>query len=101
MNKNIEDTTLINIIKYPILTDKTTQMIEENKYHFAVETKAKKTEIKQAIEKIFNVKVEKINTLVIKPRKKRIGKKVGYKNKYKKAIIKLYDQYQINLFLDN
>nr|YP_009732092.1 50S ribosomal protein L23 [Gracilaria edulis]QHS70586.1 50S ribosomal protein L23 [Gracilaria edulis]UAD85635.1 ribosomal protein L23 [Gracilaria edulis] len=101
MKKNIKDTTLVDIIKYPILTDKTTQMIEENKYHFAVKAKAKKTEIKQAIERIFNVKVEKINTLVIKPRKKRVGRQVGYKNKYKKAIIKLCSQYQINLFLDN
>nr|YP_010199026.1 ribosomal protein L23 [Hydropuntia urvillei]UAD88475.1 ribosomal protein L23 [Hydropuntia urvillei] len=99
--KFIKEKNLLDIIKYPILTDKTTQMIEENKYHFAVRNKANKIDIKQAIEKLFNVKVKKINTLNVKPKKKRIGKKIGYKKKYKKAIIKLYNQYRINLFLND
>nr|YP_009509318.1 ribosomal protein L23 [Gracilaria vermiculophylla]AXI96968.1 ribosomal protein L23 [Gracilaria vermiculophylla]QXU75173.1 ribosomal protein L23 [Gracilaria vermiculophylla]WDZ68022.1 ribosomal protein L23 [Gracilaria vermiculophylla] len=101
MNNNIEELTLIDIIKYPILTDKTTQMIEDNKYYFAVEVKAKKSKIKQAIEELFKVKVKKINTLRIKPKKKRIGKYIGYKKIYKKAIIKLHNEYKIDLFVDN
>nr|YP_009510886.1 ribosomal protein L23 [Gracilaria gracilis]AXI96559.1 ribosomal protein L23 [Gracilaria gracilis] len=101
MTNENQELALLDIVKYPILTDKTTQMIENNKYHFAVQVKAKKSDIKQAIEKLFNVKVEKINTLIIKPQKKRIGKYIGYKSKYKKAIVKLDNQYRINLFSEN
>nr|YP_010199230.1 ribosomal protein L23 [Crassiphycus usneoides]UAD88679.1 ribosomal protein L23 [Crassiphycus usneoides] len=101
MNNQIDEKAVTDIVKYPILTDKTTQMLEDNKYSFTVKVKAKKSEIKQAIEKLFDVKVEKINTLIMKPKKKRIGKNIGYKSKYKKAIVKLHNQYQINLFLDN
>nr|YP_063605.1 50S ribosomal protein L23 [Gracilaria tenuistipitata var. liui]Q6B8V5.1 RecName: Full=Large ribosomal subunit protein uL23c; AltName: Full=50S ribosomal protein L23, chloroplastic [Gracilaria tenuistipitata var. liui]AAT79680.1 50S ribosomal protein L23 [Gracilaria tenuistipitata var. liui] len=97
----VKKSALIDIIKYPILTDKTTQMIEENKYSFAVEVKAKKPKIKEAIEQLFDVKVQQINTLIVKPQKKRVGKYIGYKSKYKKAVIKLYDPYKINLFADN
>nr|YP_010199434.1 ribosomal protein L23 [Gracilariopsis tenuifrons]UAD89292.1 ribosomal protein L23 [Gracilariopsis tenuifrons] len=101
MTKKIPQKTLIDIIKYPILTDKTTRMIEENRYCFAVEVKANKLEIKKAIEKLFDVKIQTINTINIKSKKKRVGKYIGYKSKYKKAIIKLYDPYRIELFLDN
>nr|UAD87647.1 ribosomal protein L23 [Gracilaria salicornia] len=101
MSNNKNTLALMNIIKRPILTDKTTKMVEDNKYYFAVEIKTKKSEIKQAVEKLFNVKVEKINTLIIKPQKKRIGKHTGYKSQYKKAIVKLNNKYRINLFSDN
>jgi len=89
---------LLEIIKYPIITDKTTQYLEDNKYCFAVDYKANKTNIKQAIEYIFNVKVTKINTLKMPPKTKRIGRFIGKKNKYKKAIIELNNNYTINLF---
>nr|YP_009510682.1 ribosomal protein L23 [Gracilaria ferox]AXI96355.1 ribosomal protein L23 [Gracilaria ferox] len=101
MTNNQNTLALMDIIKRPILTDKTTLMVEDNKYYFAVAIKAKKSEIKQAIEKLFDVKVESINTLIVKSQKKRIGKHIGYKSKYKKAIVKLNNQYRINLFLDN
>nr|YP_010196402.1 ribosomal protein L23 [Gracilaria cearensis]UAD83799.1 ribosomal protein L23 [Gracilaria cearensis] len=101
MTNNRNTLALMNIIKRPILTDKTTQMVEDNKYYFAVEIKAKKSEIKQAVEKLFDVKVEKINTLIVKSQKKRVGKHIGYKSKYKKAIVKLNNKYRINLFSDN
>nr|YP_009497995.1 ribosomal protein L23 [Gracilaria changii]ART65258.1 ribosomal protein L23 [Gracilaria changii] len=101
MSNNINKKDVTDIIKYPILTDKTTQILEDSRYSFAVEIKAKKLEIKQAIEQLFHVKVKKINTLIIKPKKKRVGKYIGYKNKYKKAIVKLHDRYEINLFLNS
>nr|UAD84207.1 ribosomal protein L23 [Gracilaria changii] len=101
MNNRINTQDITDIIKYPILTDKTTQMLEDKKYSFAVEIKAKKSAIKQAIEQLFDVKVQKINTSIIKPQKKRIGKHIGYKSKYKKAIVKLHNKYEINLFLDS
>lgn len=89
------------LIKYPIVTDKTTQYIEDNKYCFAVDCKANKNHIKKAIENIFNVKVIKVNTLNIKPKNKRIGRFIGKKTHYKKAILTLDSQYTINLFTDN
>nr|YP_009297130.1 ribosomal protein L23 [Ceramium japonicum]AOM66473.1 ribosomal protein L23 [Ceramium japonicum] len=92
---------LIEIIKYPIITDKTTQYLEDNKYCFAVDNKANKTNIKKAIESIFNVKVAKINTLKMPPKIKKIGRFAGKKTNYKKAIIELKNQYSINLFEEN
>ena len=93
--------TLLEIVKYPIITDKTTQYIEDNKYCFAVDCKANKSNIKQAIEYIFNVKVHKVNTLKMPPKTQRIGRFIGNKTNYKKAIIELNNQYTINLFEEN
>ena len=83
MNKKFD------IIYAPIITEKSAVMANENKYAFKVSPKANKTEIKQAIESIFNVKVESINTSNSHPKKKRVGKYTGMTNKYKKAIVKL------------
>ena len=62
---------------------------ENGKYVFLVSPKATKTEIKDAIEKIFKVKVAEISTLNIKPKKKRVGRYTGLTNRSKKAIVKL------------
>jgi len=89
---------LFNIIKYTLITDKTSKNIEDNVYWFAVDKHANKIDIKQAVEYIFDVKVQKINTMHRPYKKKRVGKFTGYLKKYKKAIIKLHDGYKINLF---
>jgi len=78
-----------NIIIAPVITEKSADLANQNKYVFKVDTKANKTEIKQAIEKIFKVKVESVNTMNSHPKKKRVGKYTGYTNKYKKAIVSL------------
>nr|QCI08040.1 ribosomal protein L23 [Plumaria plumosa] len=92
---------LLDLIKQPIITDKTTKSLEENVYCFAVQRKAKKNQIKQAIEYIFNVKVKNINTLNQPVKKKNVGKFQGQLTQYKKAIIKLHSGYTINLFDEN
>ena len=76
-----------DIIKAPIITEKS-QLISANdrKYVFKVDVNANKVEIKQAVEKIFKVKVEKINVINVKPKSKRVGKYSGMTNKYKKEI---------------
>ena len=79
----------LDIILAPIITEKTAGMEPESKYAFKVANSANKTEIKQAIEKKFNVKVEKINISNSHPKKKRVGKYTGMTNKYKKAIVTL------------
>nr|QCI04475.1 ribosomal protein L23 [Antithamnion hubbsii] len=96
LKNNIRE--LLDIIYYPIITDKTTQYLEENKYCFAVSYKASKLKIKQAIEYIFNVKIIKINTLNKPPKKRRVGRFTGITRKYKKAVIELNSKDTINLF---
>ena len=79
----------LDIIIAPVITEKTANMEAEGKYAFKVSTKANKTEIKQAIEKKFNVKVVAVNIVNSHPKKKRVGKYTGMTNKYKKAIVSL------------
>ena len=86
-----------DIIKSPIMTEKSSDLAKQNVITFSVDTKANKTQIKQAIEKIFNVKVESVNTVNVRPRKRRVGKYTGYTNKVKKAIVKLKDGSSIEL----
>lgn len=87
-----------NIIKAPIITEKSSDLAQkENTYVFSVSVKANKTEIKEAIEKLFNVKVESVNTVNVRPRKKRVGKYTGYTNKVKKAYVKLQEGSSIEL----
>lgn len=86
-----------DIIKGPIMTEKSSDLAKQNVITFSVDTKANKTQIKQAIEKIFNVKVESVNTVNVRPRKRRVGKYTGYTSKVKKAIVKLKDGSSIEL----
>ena len=85
------DTKYLEIIKAPLITEKSANDKEKNKYTFLVSEKASKTEIKEAIEKIFKVKVESISTLNIKVKKKRVGRYTGLSNRGKKAIVTLKD----------
>lgn len=79
----------IEIIKAPIITEKTNNLSNENVYVFKVDKKANKTQIKQTIESKFNVKVESVNTTNVDGKKKRVGKYTGYTQSYKKAYVKL------------
>lgn len=86
-----------DIIFAPIITEKSAAMADEkNTYVFKVDVRANKTQIKQAIESAFNVKVEKINTLNVHPKTKRVGRYTGKTNRYKKAIVKLAEGNMIN-----
>lgn len=82
----------------PIITEKTAQMMEENKYTFQVPLTANKVEIRQAIEAIFNVKVEKVNTVRVLGKTKRMGRYVGKRSDYKKAIVKLVAGQKLPIF---
>jgi large subunit ribosomal protein L23 len=88
---------LRDLIKGPIMTEKSSTLAKDNVITFSVDPKANKTEIKQAIEKIFNVKVESVNTVTVRPKKKRVGKYTGYTSKVKKAIVKLKEGSSIEL----
>jgi len=87
-----------DIIKAPIITEKTTDLMQnKNTYTFSVDVNANKTQIKQAIEAIFKVKVASVNTVTVHPRKKRVGRYTGMTNKVKKAIVKLQEGSSIEL----
>ena len=86
-----------DIIKGPIMTEKSSNLVQDNIITLSVDVKANKTQIKQAVEKVFNVKVESVNTINVRPKKKRVGKYTGYTNKVKKAIVKLKEGSSIEL----
>ena len=87
-----------DIIKAPIITEKSANIAADEKtYVFKVDVKANKSQIKDAIEKIFNVKVEKVNTVNVKPKTKRVGRYSGLTNRKKKAIVKLKEGSSIEL----
>jgi large subunit ribosomal protein L23 len=89
---------LLDIIKYPILTEKTIRLIEQNQYSFAVASKAEKSAIKSAVEILFDVKVISVNTSLLPLKKRRVGKFIGKKARYKRAIVKLVSEDSISLF---
>ena len=102
MNTNSNDNgSKQQIIKYPIITDKATRLLENNQYTFVVDRYSNKPEIKLAIEYLFDVKVTKINTCNLPRKKKRVGKYLGWKSKYKKAVVTLSEGNIINLFTEN
>ena len=91
------NTKYLEIIKAPVITEKSSILAGEGKYVFKVDPKANKTEIKDAIEKIFKVKVESISTINAKTKKRRVGRYTGLTNRYKKAIVKLAEGQTIDL----
>lgn len=102
MNNSINSSrSRIQIVKYPIITDKATRLLENNQYSFVVDRYSDKIEIKEAIENLFNVKVIKINTCRLPRKKKRVGRYIGWKPQYKKAIVTLSEGDVINLFTDS
>lgn len=80
---------LRDIIKRPVITERSADLMADKKYTFEVDPKANKTEIKQAIELAFGVKVAKVNTMNVKGKFKRLGRYGGYRPDRKKAIVTL------------
>ena len=78
-----------DIIIKPLLTEKGYDGIADKKYSFVVAKSANKTQIKLAVEKLFNVSVESVNTVNCKGKLKRMGRSSGYTPDYKKAIVQL------------
>ena len=86
-----------DIIKSPIVTEKSSDLAKQNVITFSVDVKANKTQIKKAVENIFDVKVDKVNTMNVKPKKKRVGRYAGKTNRVKKAIVKLKEGSSLEL----
>ena len=75
------------VIVKPIITEKTNNEIQFGKYTFKVNKKATKVDIKRACEKLFDVKVLSVNTIMVKGKEKRVGRSVGMTSEWKKAIV--------------
>jgi large subunit ribosomal protein L23 len=78
-----------DIIKKPFVTEKSNMEVASGKYTFIVDTRATKTQIKMAVEKLFNVKVIQVNTINYSGKSKRMGVHEGYRADWKKAIVKI------------
>ena len=87
-----------DVIIKPVISEKSMEDAQVKKYTFKVAVDANKTEVKIAVEKLFNVKVEKVNIMNVKPKAKRMGRYEGKTNKRRKAIVKLAEGNSINYF---
>ena len=97
---NISEGKALNIFQKPILTEKSTNLNQFNQYTFKVNLKSNSLEIKSAIEKIFKVKVSKINTSIVRGKPKTFKGTSGYKKNYKKAIVTLKEGQTIDTSLE-
>lgn len=87
-----------DLLLKPVITEKTTMMMSDGKYTFKVPLHANKIEIRKAVEKVFNVKVKSVTTLRTMGKMKRMGKYIGKRPDYKKAIVTLQEGETIEFF---
>ena len=93
--------TAYDIILKPVITEASIADIQDKKYTFRVASDANKTEIAKAVEEIFGVKVEKVNTISMKAKTKRVRYVEGKSSAWKKAIVKLTDDSKTIEFFDS
>jgi large subunit ribosomal protein L23 len=89
---------MIDLIKCPVLTEKSAILLENNQYTFDVDLRLTKTKIKELIEDVFDVKVLSVNTHRSPRKKRRLGQYQGYKPRNKRVIITLRPEDSIALF---
>jgi large subunit ribosomal protein L23 len=87
-----------DILIAPVVSEKSYSLIEDNKYSFRVHPKAHKTQIRQAVEELFEVKVEGVNVVQVRSKPKRRGLHRGRKPGWKKAIVQLREGDKIEIF---
>jgi large subunit ribosomal protein L23 len=86
------------VLVAPVVSEKSYSLITENKYSFRVHEKAHKTQIRQAVEELFDVKVVGVNVVKVQPKPKRRGMHKGTKPGWKKAIVQLREGDKIDIF---
>ena len=87
-----------DILIRPIISEKTTEMMELNKYVFEVSMKSNKLMVRQAVKDLFGVQPEKVNVMRVRGKKKRIRYQVGTTSAWKKAIVTLKEGDKIDIF---
>lgn len=94
MQRHIRD-----VLIRPLVTEKSTRLMSEtNAYTFQVALDATKTEIRQAVERIFNVRVVDVRTMRVRGKQRRLGRFQGRRPDWKKAIVKLAPGHRIPIF---
>lgn len=87
-----------DIIKKPLISEKSMDMVQENKYTFIVDNKANKVEIRKAVEELFKVKVTSVSTINVKGKEKRVRNILGRTSDRKKAIVTVRDGDKIEIY---
>ncbi len=87
-----------DVLIKPVVSEKSMSLTEENKYTFVIDPRANRTEVKQAVEEVFKVKVEKVNIIRVKGKTIRRQNNVGRTPDIKKAIVKLRSGDSIEIF---
>lgn len=100
MSKRFDEREIPDIIRRPLITEKATIALENNQYTFEVAPKATKPQIKDAIEKLFDVTVVNISTQNPPRKKRRVGQFIGHRAAYKRAVVRLAPDDTITLFPD-
>ena len=88
----------LEILRRPIITEKNTMLLTENKYTFEVARSANKNQIKEAVERAFNVKVASVNVITVQGKMRGPGRLRGMTKTWKKAIVTLESGYKIEIF---
>jgi large subunit ribosomal protein L23 len=86
------------VLLAPVVSEKSYSLIEDRKYSFRVHQDAHKTQVRQAVEELFEVKVERVNIVKVQPKPKRRGQSKGIRPGWKKAIVQLADGETIEIF---
>ena len=97
MSKQAADPRHYDVVLSPVVTEKATMASQNNQVIFRVARSATKPEIKEAVEKLFNVKVEGVNTLITKGKKKVFRGRAGARSDVKKAIVTLAEGHSIDI----
>ena len=100
ISKEISEERAFSIIKKPLMTEKSTNLNQYNQYSFIVSRDSCSNEIRKSIEKIFKVKVTKVNTSNMRGKLKSFKGKLGYKNDFKKAVVTLAEGNTIDSSLE-
>ncbi len=87
-----------SVIIQPVISEKSYALLAANKYTFRVRDAANKTQVRQAVEEIFGVRVEGVRTVNVKPKPKRRGLTAGKRRQWKKAVVTLHPDDTIELF---
>jgi len=86
------------VLRRPLITEKNTMLVEQNKYAFEVARNANKPQIKDAVEKAFKVKVASVNVMCVPGKMRRAGRQRGMTSPWKKAVVTLAPGHKIELF---
>ena len=89
---------LYEVLRRPLITEKATSLKEKDKYAFEVASKASESQIKEAVEQAFKVKVRKVNVMTVPGKKRRFGRRQVTSSPWKKAIVTLAPGHKITFF---